>query len=188
MNNPFYMSCFDIYLSHMNPISPLGYSKPEMDFSKLKVMPLMSWDIFMMGYQQKIVESQKRVEMASVLSLAKKYGWKNDLHTAFDDHDYEALVITDKSQNIIWVNNGFTLMTGYSKTFALNQTPRFLQGPKTCNATKRRIRQHIDREQPFKAIVLNYKKDGTPYKCEVSVIPLYNDYTTHYMAFEKQVV
>ena len=33
----------------------------------------------------------------------------------------------------------------------------------------------------------NYKKDKTAYKCEVQIIPMYSDETTHFIALEKQV-
>jgi len=112
----------------------------------------------------------------------------NDINKAFEINDYEALIITDSNQNIIWVNNGFTQMTGYSKTFALNKTPRFLQGDKTSIYAKKRIRQNISKNKPFREVIVNHKKDGSTYKCEVKILPLFNkNETTHYMAFEKRV-
>ncbi|WP_422103750.1 PAS domain-containing protein [Winogradskyella sp.] len=187
MKNPIYMSCLDIYTSN-SKTSQLEKFQTGIETEKFKTMPLMSWDIFMTDYYQRIEASQKQMELDQVLSFARKFKWKNDFKSAFAENDYEALVITDKDQNIIWVNSGFTQMTGYSKSFALNKTPRFLQGEKTSEKTKRRIRQSIEKNKPFRDIVFNYKKDGTPYKCEVHVIPLYNEHTTHYMAFERQVV
>ncbi|WP_299367552.1 PAS domain-containing protein [Winogradskyella sp.] len=187
MNNPIYMSCLDIYTSN-SKTSQLKKFQKGIEMVKFKIMPLMSWDIFMTYYQGRIVETRKRVELDQVLSFARKFKWKNDLKKAFANNDYEALILTDKNQNIIWVNDGFKEMTGYSKTFVLNKTPRFLQGKKTSRKTKSRIGQNIAKNKPFKEIILNYKKDGTPYKCEVHVIPLYNETTTHFLAFEKQVV
>jgi hypothetical protein len=31
---------------------------------------------------------------------------------------YEALVLTDSNQNILWINGGFEIMTEYSASFA----------------------------------------------------------------------
>ncbi|WP_299526292.1 PAS domain-containing protein [Winogradskyella sp.] len=181
------MSCLDIYTFNNKNLLLKKFQK-DIETAKFKVMPLMSWDIFMTDYHGRIAQTLKRIELDQVLTFARKFKWKNDLVKAFEDNDYEALVITDKNQNIIWVNNGFTEMTGYSKTFAIHKTPRFLQGEKTSKKTKNTIRQNIAKDKPFKEIIFNYKKDGTPYKCEVRIIPLYNDQTTHYIAFEKQVV
>lgn len=186
MKNLFYMNCLDIYATQ-SQASELSRFQNAMDISKLRVMPLLSWDIFMSYYNDKIGQAVKQLELAQVLSFAHKFKWKNDLKAAFKARDYEALIITDKRQNIIWVNNGFTEMTGYSKTFALNKTPRFLQGEKTSLRIKNRIREKIAKGEPFKEVIVNHKKDGTAYKCEVQVLPLYNTSTTHYIAFERKV-
>ena len=102
-------------------------------------------------------------------------------------NDYEAIIATDLNRKIIWVYNGFSEMTGYSKRLALDKTPTFLQGEKTSSKTKERIRQKLKLNKPFKEVIINYKKDKTPYRCEVQIIPLYKDGTTHFMALEKQV-
>ena len=67
-------------------------------------------------------------DIEQVKSFAKKSKWKNKIDGIFQNQDFEALVITDINQKILWVNNGFTEMTGYSKKFAINKTPNFLQG------------------------------------------------------------
>ncbi|MCH2193257.1 PAS domain-containing protein [Kordia sp.] len=153
-----------------------------------KSMPLISWDIFMENYHNTLQASKKKVELTQVTTLAKKYNWQNDLELVFSKHDYEALIITDINQNIIWVNEGFTNMTGYSQKYAINKTPRFLQGAQTSVETKNRIREKIQLQQPFKEVIINHKKDKTTYKCEVNIIPLYSEETTHFIALEKQVV
>lgn len=125
--------------------------------------------------------------MKHVMAMAEKYRWNNDLESEFSKNDYEALIVTDKGQNIIWVNEGFSKMTGYAKKDAINKTPKFLQGEKTSATTKKRIWQHILEDKPFTEHIINYKKDQTPYKCEVKIIPLYNQETTHYIAFERKI-
>lgn len=153
-----------------------------------KSMPLTSWDIYIENYHNMLTEAKKEVELQHVTTLAKKYNWQNNLDLVFEQHDYEALIITDINQNIIWVNEGFTVMTGYPQKFAINKTPRFLQGVETSMETKERIRKKIIQNKPFREIIINHKKDKTTYKCEVNIIPLFNGETTHYMALERQVV
>lgn len=181
------MLCLDIYLSSQShdtyktlkhKITPLTSSQ----------VPLKSWDIFMGGFHNNMRQAKKEIDLKKVLSFAKKFNWKNDLHEAFSENEYEALIITDKNQNIIWTNEGFTTMTGFSKKYALNKTPSFLQGEKTSIETKNRIKEKIALNKPFKERIINYRKDKTTYNCEVKIIPLYNDFTTHFIAFEKQVI
>ncbi|MCT4628915.1 PAS domain-containing protein [Winogradskyella sp.] len=181
------MMCLDIYLS--NETNEENESlKHNLEASKSRPMPLLCWDIFMEGYHERLINAKKEMELKEVLSFAKKFNWKNDLNLAFSENDYEALIITDKHQNIIWVNDGFTTMTGYSKKFAINKTPKFLQGEGTSLEIKSRIKENIIKNKPFKEVIVNYKKDKTPYNCEVKIIPLFGENTTHFIAFEKQVV
>ena len=79
-------------------------------------------------------------------------------------------------------------MTGYSKKFAINKTPNFLQGENTLKTTKKRIRTKLELLKPFTEVITNYRKDKTPYKCEVKIIPLYKEKVTHFLAIERKVV
>ncbi|WP_299103922.1 PAS domain-containing protein [uncultured Tenacibaculum sp.] len=181
------MNSLDIYLSSLSN-EKYDKIKHNIGVRDLNPLLLLSWDIFMDDYHKRVVEARKRVELEKVLSLAKQFNWQNDIERAFIENDYEALIVTDKDQNIIWVNDGFSAMTGYSKSFALNKTPRFLQGKKTSMKTKEKIKSKIALNQPFKDIIINHRKDNSTYKCEVKIIPLYNNETTHFIAFEKQII
>lgn len=150
-------------------------------------MPLLSWDIYIQQYFKSLRHFEKQTELADLINLSKKFRWETDLNSMINDNDYEAIVVTDKDQNIIYVNSGFTEMTGYSKKFALKKKPSFLQGKATSEKTKEQIRKHLKEDIPFKEVLINYKKDKTPYKCEVQIIPLFSKNTTHYIALERQV-
>ena len=180
------MSSLDIYLSSL---SDEKYKKTESKIGNRgsKLLPLFSWDFSIESYHKRLDETKREMDFAQVLTLAKQFNWKNDLNLAFQQNDYEALIITDKNQKIIWVNDGFSTMTGYPKAFAINKTPRFLQGANTFPETKERIRKSIERNMPFKDIIINHRKDNSPYKCEVKIFPLYNKETTHFIAFEREV-
>ncbi len=153
----------------------------------MSVMPLLSWDFYMDFFHRNLRQAEKQSEIEKINGLAKKFNWKNNIDEIINEHEYEAIVITDNTQKIIWVNNGFTDMTGYSKNFAINKRPSFLQGEETSKKTKAEIREKIQSHKPFKQVIINYKKDKTPYKCEVKIIPLFGNGTTHYLALEKEV-
>ena len=86
------------------------------------------------------------------------------------------------------MNEGFFPMTGYTKDFAMYKTPKILQGKNTLDITKERIQLNLSKNKPFKEVILNYKKDGTPYECEVHIFPLQNrKKTTHFLALEKDI-
>jgi PAS domain S-box-containing protein len=180
------MNALDIYLSNLS-VREYEEVKICIQDYKPKIMPLLSWDTFKNSYSKRIVQGTKDNELNKVLSFAKKFNWKNDFFSVLSENDYEALIITDINQNIVWVNDGFTTMTGYSKKFAINKTPNFLQGKETSKEVKKRIGNKLSLKKPFQEIIINHRKDDSTYKCEIKIFPLYNNEITHYIALERQV-
>lgn len=180
------MMCLDVYLSNIKP-DEYNKIKHLIKPSGARIMPLQSWDVYSENYSEKLNQAKKQSDIEKIKSFAKKYNWENNFNTIFKQHDFEALVLTDLNQKIIWVNEGFTTMTGYSKKFATNKSPAFLQGKLTSTKTKQNIRVNLKINQPFTEVIINYKEDNTPYKCEVTIFPLYSNRTTHFIALEKQI-
>ena len=181
------MMSLDIYLDSAQDTDYKNITS-EASTSDQSIMPLMSWDIFSEDFSTTIENSKILNDIEQVKSFAKKSKWKNKIDGIFQNQDFEALVITDINQKILWVNNGFTEMTGYSKKFAINKTPNFLQGENTQRTTKKSIRTKLELLEPFTEVITNYRKDKTPYKCEVKIIPLYKEKVTHFLAIERKVV
>lgn len=179
------MQCLDIYLSSLSKEEFLEIEH-ELIVSDIKLMPLRSWDIYNDFYGRHLSILKQQNAINSFKELANKFGWKNDWDDVFKDKTFDALVLTNQEAKIQWVSAGFTEMTGYSSSFAINRTPHFLQGKETDRIVLNRIKNKLSREQPFTEIVVNYKKDQTPYKCEISIIPLINNKTIHYLALERQ--
>lgn len=179
------LMCLDLYLSGTPEQSEASIENTTKVDS---ILPLVCWDVFSDSYFKQLIASKKAMDVKKIKTYVKKYGWKNDLQTIFDKNDFEAIIICDKNQNIIWVNEGFTTMTGYSKKEVLGKTPRFLQGPKTDPKTTSKIALNLKKDKPFKAKVLNYRKNKQPYNCEIQIFPLASNEITHYIALEKEVL
>jgi PAS domain S-box-containing protein len=186
-NNLSKMMCLDIYLSSL---SNKNYDKIKHQIkpSKAKFMPLLSWDISSQHYFKTLENLKIERDINMVKVFAAKVKWKNEIDTIFNNEDFDALIITDTEQKILWVNDGFTQMTGYSKTFAVNKKPQFLQGTNTSIKSKSRFRNKLNSLKPFTEIITNYRKDNSSYECEVKIIPMYSENVTHYLAIEKQIV
>lgn len=181
------MMCLDVYLSSLDR-QEYSAIKHLLKPSNTEKLPLMSWGIFGSHYQKTSGKLKRDADIKEIRNMAMKLQWKNDLDAIFENESFEALVVTDMSKKILWVNDGFVEMTGYSKKFALDQTPEFLQGEGTTDKQKSEIRHKLSVNKPFTKIITNYKKDNTPYECELKVFPLYGAETTHYLALEKKVV
>ena len=104
--------------------------------------------------------------------------------------DYDALVITDLNQAIVWVNEGFTEMTGYHKKYALGKRPSFLQGAETSKMIKRQIKEQLVSHNCYKGAIVNYRKNGQAYRCQINIFPIYGSKgdPTHFIALEKELL
>ncbi|WP_394337738.1 PAS domain S-box protein [Halobellus sp. Atlit-38R] len=98
------------------------------------------------------------------------------LRTAID-HAHAPLTLTDPREEdnpMVYVNEAFEDLTGYTKAEALGRNCRFLQGDETDPETVARLREAIDNEEPITVELRNYRKDGTPFRNELSVAPVYD--------------
>jgi PAS domain S-box-containing protein len=150
--------------------------------------PLLCWDIYSMFLLKKGKDLQKDNDLLLLEILNKKHQWNTDLK-ALLANSYEALILTDASQKIQWVNKGFTKMTGYSAHHTIGKTTVFLQGPNTNPETRKRIREKLMERVTFTETVVNYRKNKEEYLCEVTITPLLNSKNelTHYIALENQL-
>lgn len=100
-----------------------------------------------------------------------------------------ALVLTDATQQICWVNPGFTRMSGYPVADVLGRRPGFLQGSGTAEETRQAIRARLRQARPFTGTLLNYRRSGQPYQCWVCIRPVRNTagILTHFLAFEHEI-
>lgn len=78
-------------------------------------------------------------------------------------------------RRILYINEAFTRMTGYTSAEVVGRTTQLLQGPDTDPETIRRIGEALDRHEPVRAELLNYRKDGSPFWVEVSVTPVLDE-------------
>jgi putative two-component system response regulator len=88
------------------------------------------------------------------------------------------VVITDPGlpdNPIIFANPGFYAITGYCAQETIGRNCRFLQGPDTDHAIVQEIRDAIAARRPFAGVILNYRKDGTPFVNELAINPVFDD-------------
>ena len=101
-----------------------------------------------------------------------------------------AVVLTDATGRIEWVNAGFTRITGWRLHEVAGRTPgSVLQGPGTDMRTVERIRARIARGEGFTEELLNYDRDGRSYWLAIEVQPMRGDdgVVTGFMAIERDV-
>jgi len=101
----------------------------------------------------------------------------------------EAEPIDEPGPKIVYVNDAFERLTGYSAAEAIGRTPRFLQGEKTDRNVLAEIRVALQRREPIKRQVINYKKNGTEYWMDIDIVPIFDatGKCTHFAAIERDI-
>lgn len=109
-------------------------------------------------------------------------------------HDYDSILITEldletPGPRIVYVNGGFTRMTGYSKEEAIGKTPRILQGEKTDRHVLDRLKKRLIEGQAFFGHTVNYRKDGTEFINQWDIHPLTNQKgeITHWVSYQRDI-
>lgn len=92
-------------------------------------------------------------------------------------------------QTIVYVNDAFVRITGYSPHDALGRSPGFLQGHRTDIATVERIDRAIALPTAIRAELLNYAKDGREYWTDMSIAPIVGSdgRATHFVATGRDI-
>ncbi|WP_027965110.1 PAS domain-containing protein [Halalkalibacillus halophilus] len=116
---------------------------------------------------QRLSENQTRIQ-----ELVKK----NTYLSAGIENSSSSIVITDATQPgdpILYVNQAFTELTGYTFDESVGQNCKFLQGSLTNSETVDHIRNAINHKEAIHTEILNYTKSGQTFWNELRINPVY---------------
>ncbi|MEM6781002.1 MAG: ATP-binding protein [Pseudomonadota bacterium] len=105
----------------------------------------------------------------------------------------DGIMITDADledgPNIVYVNDAFTKITGYTPEEVMGKTPRILQGPGTNRKTLDDLKEKLSQGRSFQGELFNYGKDKRGYWLDISVVPVKDDdgNITHFAAIERDI-
>jgi len=93
----------------------------------------------------------------------------------------EAEPLGEPGPRILYVNEAYTQLTGYTAEEAIGRSPRFMQGIETDEKALRELRQSLSKWEECKAELINYKKNGEKFWVELDIKPIKtsNGYVTH---------
>ncbi|WP_245571644.1 PAS domain-containing sensor histidine kinase [Flavobacterium filum] len=107
----------------------------------------------------------------------------------------DAVVITDTDTsenpipNIIFVNEAFTKMTGYKPKEVIGKSPIMFAGPKADRKELEKLSNAIQKYKECFIETISYKKNGTEYWVNFSMIPVTNKdgEHTHWISIQRDV-
>lgn len=90
---------------------------------------------------------------------------------------------------IVYVNDAFTRMTGYTPDEVIGKTPRILQGPQSDKAALAEMGRKMRNWESCGVTTINYKKNGEPFWINFNVSPVADatGWYTHWIAIERDV-
>ena len=102
------------------------------------------------------------------------------------------ITLSDPSQEdnpLIYVNDHFVELTGYTRDEILGRNCRFLQGEQTDPRTIAELRRAIDRAEPISTEIRNYRADGAEYWNYLKIAPIRDadGAVLNYIGFQQDV-
>ncbi|MFZ2311690.1 MAG: PAS domain S-box protein [Methylobacter sp.] len=96
---------------------------------------------------------------------------------------------TQADTPLIYVNQGFEVMTGYPKDEILGRNCRFLQGADHDQPDLDVLRRALDERREVAVVLRNYRKDGTLFWNELRLAPVFDDQgqLSHYVGIQTDV-
>ena len=102
-------------------------------------------------------------------------GFDADLYRRLVETSPEGVVLVDAQHPehpVIYANSGFEALTGYSSAQLLGRNLRFLQSEDREQDGRHRLREALGRGESCRVLLRNYRKDGTLFWNEMTVLPL----------------
>ncbi len=91
------------------------------------------------------------------------------------------------ASEIVYVNDRFTELTGYSADEAMGKTPGMMQGPKTDREVLDRLTREVAEGRVFHGRTINYRKDGSEFEIEWKVKRVVDiDDVTYFIAVQRE--
>jgi PAS domain S-box-containing protein len=131
------------------------YIIKDPDMNYLKVLPMTIEN----AIKRKEFEEKLRLLESAVMSA-------NDAIIILEAEPGEMM-----GRRILFVNEAFTIMTGYTLEEATKSTLRMLRGPGTSLEALNKIRIALESRRPVRVELINYRKDGSEFWVECNIVP-----------------
>ena len=122
--------------------------------------------------------TRSHVSSPPIADASQPHSGQSDIFFAAVKTTRMPMIVTDPRQPdnpIVFCNEAFSFMTGYSEEEILGTNCRFLQGPETDRDVVAQVRAAIARSDEIAVELLNYRKNGSTFWNALFVSPVYDD-------------
>ena len=157
-----------------------------------------SGEIFEVEIQSNVIEFngiKSEIVLATDITKKKVEEHRLKLLESVITNATDSILITEAEPfdlpgpRIIYVNDAFTKMTGYTKEEVIGETPRILQGSKTSRKTLDKLRLALENWESCEVELINYRKNGEEFWVNFTIVPIANEkgWFTHWIAIERDI-
>ncbi|MEM6816193.1 MAG: PAS domain S-box protein [Bacteroidota bacterium] len=138
-------------------------------------------------YRLKKIEDNFHISSIIDITDLKKYEEEQRKLSLIAKTSASYAAITDVNGVCTWANESLEKMCGFTPQELIGKKPGdVLQGKDSSKETIEEMSLALKNKKPFDTIILNYKKDGTPFYNHIVCQPLYDDNKKHSGFFASQ--
>ena len=177
-NSPFH-ACYQRAIDTGKVATEVEYYAPLGKWFELRSHPT---DDGVAVYFQDVTQKRKDEEQLRLLQACVER--MNDIIVVTDSEPVDGLW-----PKVLYVNQAFERNTGFSPEDIIGKTPSILHGPRTQREVLDRIRASLQRWEPVREEILNYKKNGEEVWLELDIVPLADasGHYTHWISIERNI-
>ncbi len=154
---------------------------------KIVNLPLLSWDLFASHFDT-LCKSHSDITALSAIATINKWNYKSMFTEELVKKEH-VILVTDTQLRIVHATHNMFKMNGYTSKEVMGNKPKMFQGEATCQEQLRHVSKAVKNEMPFEVTLMNYRKDGSLYKCWIKAEPIFNTKgkIVNFIAYEREV-
>ncbi|RAI87913.1 PAS domain S-box protein [Algoriphagus yeomjeoni] len=153
------------------------------------------WDVLVSPVSNSDEPVKQIIAVSRDITKQKEEEYRLKLLSSVITNTNDAVLITEAEPldepgpRIIYVNEAFTKMTGYTAAEVVGKSPRILQGPNSDRVELEKLNKALRNRESCEITTINYKKNGEEFWINFTVSPVAdeNGRHTHWIAIERDV-
>ncbi len=158
------------------PLVVRAWATPAWDATIDRTTPIVAFaGIALLSFALSFAAWLLLTSRARAMTLASAMTEDLDRLAKVVERTTNGVIVADEQRRIVWVNEGFTRLTGYSLSEAIGRKPRELVGFEgTSQESAQDIRAALAERRSFRGEIHNRAKDGRQYWVDLEIRPTTN--------------